>query len=305
MAAALQLGDRERFHTDGMVVIRGLIPPDLVGRVRDAVDEMLPAPAARGRVVNAWRRYEAVKELATAAPVRNALGDLYGRRPFAFQTLNFAVGTEQPLHADSVHFDSVPHGWMCGVWVALEDVGPLDGPVVFVRGSHRDEAMSAVAAVDYQRYERDVARALGDRVAEPFHAAPGDVLVWAADLLHGGAAVADPASTRRSQVTHYFFDGLTYVTPLGMDPRTGAVRLRAPLVDIGTGERVVHLADGSPARMVHVRGGRTMLLGPDDAEPGRVTSAMSRARGRHRAARSRVASLRARWAPSARTAGRR
>jgi ectoine hydroxylase-related dioxygenase (phytanoyl-CoA dioxygenase family) len=31
----------------------------------------------------------------------------------------------------------------------------------------------------------------------------GDVLIWAADLAHGGSAVTDPALTRRSLVGHY------------------------------------------------------------------------------------------------------
>jgi hypothetical protein len=31
----------------------------------------------------------------------------------------------------------------------------------------------------------------------------GDVLIWSADLVHGGSSEMDPDSTRRSLVTHY------------------------------------------------------------------------------------------------------
>jgi hypothetical protein len=36
-----------------------------------------------------------------------------------------------------------------------------------------------------------------------FEARQGDVLIWSADLAHGGAPVEDAASTRRSLVGHY------------------------------------------------------------------------------------------------------
>jgi ectoine hydroxylase len=32
----------------------------------------------------------------------------------------------------------------------------------------------------------------------------GDVLIWHANLLHGGRAIAAPGATRRSLVAHYF-----------------------------------------------------------------------------------------------------
>ena len=50
------------------------------------------------------------------------LFSLYGREPFPFQTLNFPYGSRQHYHSDAVHFNSLPKGFMCGVWVALEDI---------------------------------------------------------------------------------------------------------------------------------------------------------------------------------------
>ena len=42
----------------------------------------------------------------------------------------------------------------------------------------------------------------------------GHALVWSANLLHGGSPANDPERTRKSQVTHYFFEGTRYYTPL-------------------------------------------------------------------------------------------
>lgn len=69
-----------------------------------------------------------VRRIAANAAILSLLSKLYGRPAWPFQTLNFPVGTQQHFHSDSVHFSSTPERFMCGVWVALEDVGPSQGP---------------------------------------------------------------------------------------------------------------------------------------------------------------------------------
>jgi hypothetical protein len=72
-----------------------------------------------------------VRRIAGNPCIIELLSQLYGRPAFPFQTLNFPVGTEQPFHADAVHFSGVPERFMCGVWVALEDIGPEQGLVYY------------------------------------------------------------------------------------------------------------------------------------------------------------------------------
>jgi ectoine hydroxylase-related dioxygenase (phytanoyl-CoA dioxygenase family) len=36
-----------------------------------------------------------------------------------------------------MHFHSAPAGFMCGLWIALEDVRPEAGPLIYYPGSHR------------------------------------------------------------------------------------------------------------------------------------------------------------------------
>jgi hypothetical protein len=45
---------------------------------------------------------------------------------------------------------------------------------------------------------------------ESFRAKKGDVLIWHGDLMHGGAPIEDPASTRQSLIAH--------LMPLGVMP---------------------------------------------------------------------------------------
>jgi hypothetical protein len=42
-------------------------------------------------------------------------------------------------------------------------------------------------------------------------------ILWASNLLHGGAPQADRSRSRHSQVTHVFFEGCRYYTPMLSD----------------------------------------------------------------------------------------
>lgn len=39
--------------------------------------------------------------------------------------------------AHTIHFNSIPSSYMCGAWVALEDINMDNGPVVYYPGSHK------------------------------------------------------------------------------------------------------------------------------------------------------------------------
>ena len=88
------------------------------------------------RLQDGWKFDEDVLSLATNATVLEILSTLYGRKAWPFQTLNFPLGTQQHYHSDAVHFSSVPERFMCGVWVALEDIGEEQGPLEYYPGSH-------------------------------------------------------------------------------------------------------------------------------------------------------------------------
>lgn len=89
------------------------------------------------RVQDAYRFNADVQRIAANPQILALLSTLYGRQAWPFQTLNFPVGTQQHFHSDAVHFSSVPERFMCGVWVALEDVGPEQGPLKYYSGTHK------------------------------------------------------------------------------------------------------------------------------------------------------------------------
>lgn len=192
------------------------------------------------RIQDAWQRSAAVRQLATWPTIGRLLKAAYGRQGVPFQTLNFRRGTQQPLHPDSIHFHSVPERFMCGVWIALEDVRPGAGALTYRPGSHRLPVMTMRdAGVNTDRptpahYDSHFVQRFADRLAAagfPEDLAvikKGWAFVWAANLAHGGSAVTDPGATRRSLVVHWYFEDCLYYTPVVSDVEGGRLALRLP-----------------------------------------------------------------------------
>ena len=182
------------------------------------------------RIQDGWTRHSSVADAAADVNTNRFLAYLHdGRRVTPFQTLNFARGTGQRTHSDVVHFDTLPkRGLMVAAWLALEDIHPASGPLVFYPGSHRTGLWDfpqlglpngnlSTAIPMYARYEQrlqSVIETLGLKAKLASDIPAGDTFVWAASLLHGGSEVQDPNRTRLSQVTHYWVEGANqYWTP--------------------------------------------------------------------------------------------
>ena len=221
----LELADERLLnHADGLI-------NDLRQQLEQPLKDWRRGVEGPPRLQDGWKTLPAVREFALHATVLEVLRVLYGREPFAFQTLNFAVGSQQHFHSDAVHFHSYPHGFMCGVWLALEDVRPGSGPLIYFPGSHRLAYRSAAtlglspeqvqAEPHPQRFfepswRRDVKRTALKQ--KRFLPRKGQALIWHANLLHGGMAVKNRTTTRWSQVTHFFFADCLYTCLLYTSP---------------------------------------------------------------------------------------
>jgi hypothetical protein len=102
----------------------------------------------------------------------------------------------------------------------------------------------------YERAWEAIVEALDLRPLE-FHARKGQALIWAANLLHGGAAQTDKSRTRYSQVTHYYFEGCCYYTPSLSVPFLGATYFR-DIVDINTGQKVPNTLNATQVPRAHI-----------------------------------------------------
>jgi hypothetical protein len=210
------------------------------------------------RIQDAWQTDPDVHAIAANEAVSTLLSKLYGRQAFPFQTLNFPVGTQQEAHSDMVHFSSLPEKFMCGVWLAMEDIHPDAGPLFYYPGSHRWPVMSN-ALIGRRGFEttlnsaqdpfgeawRALCAAQGAE-AHTFLARKGQALIWCANLIHGGSAQNDARLTRWSQVTHYYFEDCIYYTPAFSDEALGKLQLRR-ISSVGDGKHRPNLYQGQPA----------------------------------------------------------
>ncbi|MFT4539426.1 MAG: hypothetical protein ACI841_004024 [Planctomycetota bacterium] len=292
---AQDLTDEDRvlarsFHEDGYVVLEDCIDPELIDSIVGKYDWLFDpntefeAPEwayalrdeDRTRKQDAWCVCDPVKQLATHPRIMSLLEMLYGRPAIPFQTLNFIRGTEQSLHSDAFHFSSLPARFMCGVWVALEDITLANGPLRYARGSHllpdvqlADLGLWAESSENglgrnYEVFEAYVSAMLDKHQLplETLTCKKGTVLVWSSHLLHGGTPIVDPKTTRLSQVTHYYFDGCLYYTPAHSDTPLGELFLRK-VRDVRTGELVPHNLNGRGMRTLRWDADRSRVVATD------------------------------------------
>jgi len=217
----------DSFHERGFVVADFGLDTDMLDRIIERVrplygEQYQENPSLPARVQDAWKSVDEVRQLATNDAIATALSQLLGRKALPFQTLNFPVGTRQWAHSDTIHFNSLPAGYMVGVWVALEDIDADNGPLIYYPGSHKMKEYSMhdfnlePGYNNYHVYEQRIQELIKehDLAAEYGTIKKGEALIWHANLLHGGATQQDLSRSRHSQVTHFYFEDCKYFTPM-------------------------------------------------------------------------------------------
>jgi ectoine hydroxylase-related dioxygenase (phytanoyl-CoA dioxygenase family) len=267
----------ETYHKEGYLHLKNVVDSSrvdaLVAELSGKHDDKFSFEDPRS--LDLWRESEKVAQLAALPELTSLIEALYGRKPIPFQTLNFKYGSQQRAHSDTIHFNSLPKSYMCGVWVALEDVDEENGTLSYYPGSHhlaeydysmfhkhfnkKHEAMAH--RKDYtNHYEPFIEKLMQHRgiKATNLKAKKGDVLIWSANLVHGGLPVKDKNRTRWSQVTHYFFEDCLYTTPMLSNPVAGEWFLRQ-IRNIGTGEIHKGTYNGQEVNRKRITGQRTLI----------------------------------------------
>jgi hypothetical protein len=242
-------------NRDGYAVL-DLNIPDFDERVRRIDADLSGKYGKDRRVAEAWYWNEDVRYLACLPQVLDLLRLAYQREVIPFQTLNFEVGTEQPAHSDTIHFHSLPRHWMCGVWIALEDVSADSGPLVVYPGSHviPDYEMHDLGVPSevehYPQYEQFMAALMKARGFKPRHLTmkAGQAAVWLANLVHGGSRRNNLELTRKSQVTHYYFEGCQWFFPMQSDLAAGRIT-RREVIDLRNGRWIAHSHNGESVEL--------------------------------------------------------
>lgn len=178
----------------------------------------LDGPVSRlgTRVVDCFVALPEALRLFSSPRLVEFLSMIFVDKPLLFQSLSFDQGSQQGLHQDTAYVVVDRPMELAACWIALEDVREGSGELMYVPGSHRlpdwsfgegrkhwDEAADGHEPHDqWGRRLREFA-AGSPRGVERFLARKGDILVWHADLAHGGSPVTDPTLTRQSLVGHF------------------------------------------------------------------------------------------------------
>ncbi len=265
-----------KYHEDGFIILRNFLSEDLLNELNKELLSKYDTyyNAQQGRTLDLWKNSAAIKDLATHPEILKILQMLYGREAIPFQTLNFKFGSRQKAHSDSIHFQSLPQRFMCGVWAALEDTDESNGTLMYYPGSHRwplyDYSVlskqlrptNEVTETHFyaHTYEPFVEKLITQAGAKPeiLRARKGDVIIWSANLVHGGLPHPEEGRTRWSQVTHYFFEDCLYYNPLQSNSTTGEWCL-VPVVNIRNGKRTRGNYNGRKVRFKKADGARFLI----------------------------------------------
>ena len=211
-----------RFVTDGYMIVKNFFADENVERLNEEIDQLLQDRSIdfnyTGRkLMESFRVSPMADTFFRNRQLLRLLQFIMGKPVIPFQTINFIRGSEQQAHSDSIHMTTEPQGYLIAVWIALEDIGPDQGPLEYYPGSHR---LPFISTRDYpsgntswtigkesnKRYEEKMAQVVNEQKleAQTFLAQKGDILIWHANLIHGGQAITREGATRKSMVAHYF-----------------------------------------------------------------------------------------------------
>jgi ectoine hydroxylase-related dioxygenase (phytanoyl-CoA dioxygenase family) len=227
----------EVYNKNGYLVVKSVIDNDIIDSIVNEIYEKHPENKNQYRITDAWKQYDIIGYLAFNKKIMNILFQLYNRKPLPFQTLNFYLGTEQKIHSDQIHFCSYPKNFMCGVWIALEDISMDSGPLIYYPRSHKLPFYTMhhlkIEPGNYDEYEKKIEQKINTIGLSPKYGniKKGDIIIWHANLLHGGSKRNNINLTRKSIVIHYFFENCKYWTPLLSTPNNIIYRDQSSFVD--------------------------------------------------------------------------
>lgn len=210
-----------RYDDNGYLILRNFISPETAENINIEIEKLMQDGTLKfrygGKLMFAIHHSEIIRNIGSDKNLLEFLSVLLDGKAKLFQSINFINGSQQKTHSDSIHMTTFPLGGLLGVWIALEDVDENNGALHYIPGSHKlpyflnsdyDNEGTAlkIGKKSYKAYEEfleNKVKELGLK-KEVFRAKKGDMLIWHANILHGGEPHTDKNRTRKSLVYHFF-----------------------------------------------------------------------------------------------------
>lgn len=226
----------EFFVKHGYVIIKNVVPEDVIDEIIADTENVYRTPedyvvrcagkykdpttierlGFGDRIIDLYAISPAARAAIHSPLVSEFLQTIFEQPAIAMQSLSFTYGSQQSIHQDTAYVISKRPLHLAASWLALEDVVPGSGELIYYPGSHKfdhflfngvskgwqkkhhgdAQHISFLKQLHEQAKERGIS-------LERFIAKKGDMLIWHADLAHGGDRSTVPEQTRKSLVTHY------------------------------------------------------------------------------------------------------
>lgn len=210
------------WNKNGIIIWKNFLDDETVQDINNEIDELIQHKKVdfnytNKKIFNAYKQSYSVRKTIKDKRLLSLFSFILDKKVIPFQSIHFLQGSEQAAHSDSLHMTTFPLGNMIAVWIALEDISMEQGPVFYYKGSQQ---LPYLTNADYSntsnqymvdgnanaKYEKKVAEiiAANQLQKEVFLPKKGDVLVWHANMIHGGEPHINKALSRKSMVAHYF-----------------------------------------------------------------------------------------------------
>jgi ectoine hydroxylase-related dioxygenase (phytanoyl-CoA dioxygenase family) len=206
---------------NGFAILKGFYSEQKVSWINEKLERLIEEKRMpikdKRKYMFAVKYSEELRNSINSKLLEKILELLMGKPLDLFQSVNFLKGSEEPAHSDFIHMSTYPYGYLIAVWIALEDIKEGSGALFYYPGSHK---MAYVMNGDYdnggnrwllgknskQKYIEKIEEKIKENNLEKkvFTASKGDILIWHANLLHGGSEIIDLKRTRKSMVLHYY-----------------------------------------------------------------------------------------------------
>jgi hypothetical protein len=210
-----------QFNENGFSVIQNYLSVEKVDKINNEIEMLLKQGTIHltkhNRIMFAIHSSPLLKNIGDDEKLKKLLSTLLNGNAVLFQSINFLMGSEQATHSDSIHMTTYPLGGLLGVWIALEDITEENGPLHYYPGSHKlpyylnsdynnEGNFFCIGNKSYSKYEKMMQQKISELnlSKKKFLAQKGDLLIWHANLFHGGEKHIDKTKTRKSMVFHYF-----------------------------------------------------------------------------------------------------